>query len=85
LPEALVTTAPLPVPTPDTEKRTVPPGVGFPNWSTTCAITQCCVPSGFVSVAGVSVSVAGGPGMTVALMVCVARTVPSTTAVTVHV
>src|SRR6266850_4088914 len=46
---------------PVTVKRTVTPGTGRPIASFTVAVTQCCVPTGFVAAAGVSVSVAGGP------------------------
>jgi hypothetical protein len=46
---------------PVTEKRTMMPDLGFPNWSLTVAVTQCWVPTVFESAGGLSVSVLGGP------------------------
>ena len=57
---------------PVTEKRTVMPGVGFPNWSFTVAVTQCCASTVLVAVFGASVSVEGLPGTTVRLTVSTA-------------
>ena len=48
---------------PDTANRTVIPGVGLWNESTTVAVTQCSAPTVFVSEDGVSVSVAGAPAV----------------------
>ena len=67
-----------------TEKRTVTPGTGLPKASLTVAVTQCLVSTGLVAVFGLSVRLAGCPGVTFTLMTWVARRAPSTTAVTVH-
>src|SRR5439155_27255068 len=56
-----VVAEPLAVFDPVTWKRTVIPGVGLAAASRTVAVTQCCVPTGFVAAAGVRTSVAGGP------------------------
>src|SRR5918994_2143866 len=84
-PAAFVITTPLVVTEPATLKRTLMFGVGLPNTSLTVAVTQCWASTVFVSVSGVSTSVNGSPGVTVALIVCTARTVPSTTALTKNV
>ena len=54
--EPLVFTEPV------TEKRTVTPATGAPAAFVTVAVTQCCVPTGFVAAFGLSVSFAGPPG-----------------------
>src|SRR3989441_8349303 len=46
---------------PVTVKRTTTSGTGLPNASSTVAVTVWLVPTGFVSVAGERVRVAGGP------------------------
>jgi len=56
-----VISEPVVVTEPVTVKRTVTSGVGFPEASSTVAVTQCCVPTWFVAAAGVRLSVAGGP------------------------
>ena len=40
------------------------PWIGSPNWSFTVAVTRCCVPTGFVAVGALSVSVVGTPRIT---------------------
>ena len=52
---------PLVMTEPVTVKRTVTPGCGTPTALVTVAVTQCCVSTGFVAVAGSSVSVVAGP------------------------
>ena len=49
---------------PVTEKKTLTPAVGFPNSSVTVAVTQCWVLTSFVAVAGATMTIAGGPGVT---------------------
>jgi hypothetical protein len=60
---------PLAVFEPVTEKTTVMPGVGLPNRSVTVAVTQCCVSTSFTAVGGARITLAGGPGSTVTVVV----------------
>ena len=46
---------------PVTEKRTMMPDLGFPNWSLTVAVTQCWVPTVFESAGGLSTSDLAAP------------------------
>ena len=63
-PAASVGCEPLVETEPETEKRTVIPGVAFPNASFTVAVTQCCASTVLTAVFGDSTSVAGLAGTT---------------------